>query len=142
MAESHVSAESYAEVPSRYRVHLLSDVKPTERGVVYRRGDEHFLLAWDAVKRVMVAEVGEHEGVATIVFDLAVQIEGPECVVCRFDAELGEEAQTMARAVELGVGRDRCGVWVREAAIDGWPSRNFPDLESFEEAALESIRFG
>jgi hypothetical protein len=50
----------------------------TERGVVYRRGDQRYLLAWSRVHRGLAAEVGEPQGVRTIVFDLAIEVEGPE----------------------------------------------------------------
>jgi hypothetical protein len=127
--------------PSRYRAHVLADVKPTERGLLYRRGEQRFLLEWTRVLRALGAEVGEPEGVRTIVFDLVVAIEGDECVACRFDADPGEAAAALARAVELGVGGERCDAPLRAVAIDGFATRSHPDLESFEEAALEAIRF-
>jgi hypothetical protein len=132
---------SQAEVPSRYRVHLLSDPKPTDRGILYRRGEQRFLLAWERVKRALAAEVGESEGARAIVFDLAVEVAGPECVVCRVDAAPGDAAQTLARAIQLGLGPGRCDESLRATVSDGWPSRSHPDLETFEDAALESIRF-
>jgi len=130
------------EVPSRYRVHLLCDAKPTERGVVYRRAGQRFLLAWSRVQRVLAAEVGEPEGVRTVVFDLLVVLRGPEAVACRLDAEPGDAAAALARALELGVGRERCSPSLRAVAADGVATRWYPDLESFGEANLESVRFG
>lgn len=130
------------EVPSRYRVHLLCDAKPTERGVVYRRAGQRFLLAWSRVQRVLAAEVGEPEGVRTVVFDLLVVLRGPEAVACRLDAEPGDAAAALARALELGVGRERCSPSLRAVAADGVATRWYPDLESFAEANLESVRFG
>jgi hypothetical protein len=129
------------QVPSRYRVHLLPDAKVTERGVVYRRGDDRFLLVWSRVERALAAEVGEPEGVRTIVFDLALELVGPECVVCRLDAEPGEEASALARAIQIGVGRDRCSASLRALATEGLPTRCYPDLDTLTEANLESIRF-
>lgn len=126
---------------SAYRVHLLADPKATDRGVVYRRGDRRYLLEWKRVQVALAAEVGEHQGVATVLIDLAVEVEGAECVVCRLDTDPGAPAQSLARAVELGVGRDRCHSSLRATANDGWPTRSYPDVESFEGAALESIRF-
>lgn len=134
--------EVQSEVPSRYRAHLLSEAKVTERGVVYRRGDRRFLLEWGRVERALAAEVGEPQGVRTIVFDLAVEIRGSECVACRFDADPGEDAMATAHAIELGVGPDRCSPSLKNLAAEGLPTRSYPDLETFEEAALESIRFG
>jgi hypothetical protein len=133
--------EDTKEVPSRYRVHLLPDAKPTERGVVYRRGERRYLLAWNRVKRALAAQVGEPEGICTIVFDLVVGIDGTECVACRFDADLGEDARSRARAIELGIGSGACTSPLRALAEDGHTGRWYPDLETFEEACLESIRF-
>jgi hypothetical protein len=129
------------KLPSRYRAHLLADVKPTERGLLYRRGEQHFVLEWARVRRALCAEVGEPEGVRTIVFDLVVGIEGEECVACRFDADPGEDTHALARAVEIGVGPGRCDPSLRAAAVDGFATRSHPDLEAFEDAALEAIRF-
>jgi hypothetical protein len=130
------------EVPSRYRAHLLPQAKVTERGVVYRRGDQRYLLAWSRVHRGLAAEVGEPQGVRTIVFDLAIEVEGPECVVCRFDADPGEDSMATARAIQLGIGPDRCSASLKNLAAEGIPTRSYTDLETFEQAALESIRFG
>jgi hypothetical protein len=129
------------EVPSRYRVHLLPGAKPTERGVLYRRGSERFLLAWGRVESAFAAEVGEPEGVCTIAFDLAVEVSGPVCVVCRMETEPGEDAMRIARAIQLGVGPEICNPCIKSLAADGVPSLSFPDTETFGEAALESIRF-
>jgi hypothetical protein len=130
----------HPEVPSRYRVHLLPDPKATERGILYRRGEQRFLLAWGRVKRALAAEVGERGGARAIVFDLAVEVAGAECVVCRVDAA-PSEAQILARAIQLGLGPGRCDESLRATVAEGWPSRCHPDLETFEEAALEAIRF-
>jgi len=129
------------QVPSRYRAHLLPDPKPTERGVVYRRGPDRFLLEWSRVRHAFAAEVGEPEGVRTIVFDLVIENDGSECVACRLDAEPGEEAVALARAVELGVGRERCARSLRTLAAEGVPTRGYPDLDTFAEATLEAIRY-
>ncbi len=130
-----------ARVPSRYRVHLLPDAKPTERGVVYRRGEDRFLLAWSRVEHALGAEVGEPEGVRTIVFDLALEVSGAECVVCRLDAEPGEEATAVARAIQLGIGRERGSASLRALAAEGLPTRCYSDLETLSEANLETLRF-
>jgi hypothetical protein len=128
------------EVPSRYRVHLLPRAKPTERGVLYLRGDEQFLLSWDRVKRAFAARVGE-DGAHTFVFDLAVEVTGPECVVCRLEVAR-EEGSRVARAIELGVARDAWTPGLLSIAHPGSPQLSFPDAETFGEASLESIRFG
>lgn len=123
-------------VPSRYRVHRLADPKPTERGILYRRGERRYLLAWGEVKCALAAEVGSR-----VVFDLAVRVEGPECVVCRLDAIPGETARALARAIRVALGPERCDPSLRAVVEEGWPSRSHFDLPTFEEAALEAIRF-
>lgn len=133
--------DARAQVPSRLRAHLLPDAKPTERGIVYRRGDDRFLLEWERVHSVYAAEVGEPEGVRTVVFDLVIEARGSECVACRFDAEPGEDATALAKAIELGVGRERCAHSLRALAAEGVPTRGYPDLETFADATLEAIRF-
>jgi hypothetical protein len=128
-------------VPSHCRVHLLPDAKATDRGLVYRRGSDRFLLAWARVQAAFAAEVGEPEGVRTVVFDLAVETHGNVCVLCRFDMEPGDEGQALARAIELGVGREACSASLRALAREGLPSRQYPDLETLNEATLEAVRF-
>jgi len=130
-----------SEVPSRYRVHLLPGAKPTERGVLYRRGSQRLLLAWGRVKCAFAAEVGEPDGIRTIAFDLAVEVSGPECVICRMEAEPGEEAIRVARAIQLGVGPENCNSCVKSLAECGMPSLSFPDTETLGEAMLEAVRF-
>jgi hypothetical protein len=130
-----------SEVPSRYRVHLLPGAKPTERGVLYRRGSERFLLAWGRVEYAFAAEVGEFAGACAIIFDLAVGVSGPVCVVCRMEAKPGEDAMRIARAIQLGVGSEICNPCIQCLAADGVASLSFADTETFGEAALESVRF-
>lgn len=132
---------SLVQVPSRCRVLLLPDPRATERGVVYRRGDDRYLLAWPRVRIALAAEVGEPEGVCTTVFDLALDGTGSECVICRIDADPGEGAQELARAIELGLGRDRCNASLKNLAHEGVPTRHYEDLETLTEAHLEAIRF-
>jgi hypothetical protein len=47
-----------------------------------------------------------------------------------------------ARAIQLGIGPDRCSASLKNLAAEGIPTRSYADLETFEQAALESIRFG
>ena len=67
------------EVPSRYRVHLLPHAKPTERGVLYLRGEDQFLLAWSRVKRAFAARVGGG-GQETVVFDQTATMYSPSSI--------------------------------------------------------------
>jgi hypothetical protein len=130
-----------SEVPSRYRVHLLPGAKPTERGVLYRRGTERFLLAWGRVERAFAAQVGESEGARAIAFDLAIEVRGPVCVSCRMEAQPGEDAMRIAKAIQLGVGSEACSPCIESLAADGVASLSFSDTGTFGEAVLESVRF-
>jgi len=130
------------QVPSRYRVHLLPRAKPVERGVLYRRGEAQFLLEWARVRRVLSAWVGA-PGARTAVFDLVLAASGPECVVGRIEVAPGEDAARVARAVAIGLsgGGGTAGAGGSgEAAADG-PALDYPDVETFEAAALEAVRF-
>jgi hypothetical protein len=141
-AELPSKPESRGQVPSRCRVHLLPGAKPTDRGVVYRRGEEQFLLAWPRVKRAFAAEIGEETNARTVVFDLAVEVAGPELVLCRLAAEPGEPARQVARAIALGTTAEASTSGLEEASGSGRPKRWYPDVETLEVAELESIRFG
>jgi hypothetical protein len=130
-----------SEVPSHYRIHLLPGAKPTERGVLYRRGGERFLLDWGRVRCAFAAQVGGPGEKRWIAFDLAVETSGPVCVACRMMTEPGEEAMRIARAILLGVAHEACNPCIQSLAADGVPCLSFLDTETFGEAVLESIRF-
>jgi hypothetical protein len=136
------AARTEPEVPSRYRVYRLPGAKPTERGVLYRRGRQRYLLAWTRVKRAFAADVGEPGEPRVTVFDLAIQVTGSECVVCRLVAEPGEQAIRVARAIELAVGSRACSPCIQALAVDGLATRAYPDLDVFSESVLEAVRFG
>ena len=125
---------------SRYRVRLLGDPRVTDGGISHREGDRRQLLAWSEVQGAIAAEVGEPQGVRTVVFDLLVEHEGSDRTVCRLDAEPGEDSIALARAIAEGVGPDRSGGSIKSLATDGSPSRWYPDLEAFEDAAREELR--
>ncbi len=65
---------------------------------------------------------------------------GSDRTVCRLDAEPGEDSIALARAIAEGVGPDRAGGSIKSLATDGSPSRWYPDLEAFEDAAREELR--
>lgn len=131
------AAERGPLVPSRYRVHRLADPRPTERGILYRRGERRFLLDWRRVECALAAAIGPAGSNDRVLFDLAVKMRGAECVVFRVETESGAAARAFARAVRLGVGGERCHPSLGELG----PERRYADVDTFEDAALESIRF-
>ena len=123
-----------------YRVHLLCEPVAVEGGVLHRVGASTYILEWDRVQCALAADVGEPEGVCTIVFDLVTNLGAEGCVACRMSAEPGDEAMEVARAVERGLADARCFPSVQSVATDGKPARWYPDLISLDEANLEAVR--
>lgn len=126
---------------ARYRVELLEGTRVEERGVVHLRAGSEFLIPWSHVRRALAAEVGEPEGVRTIVFDLALSVEAGVCQVVRFDAEPGDEAMRVARVIGESLGPDRATPSLKSVATDGVASRWYPDIASFELEALRVATF-
>jgi hypothetical protein len=126
--------------PSRYRAELLADARPGRQGIVHAGPLGEARLAWGRVRRAFAAEVGEPEGVRTLVFDLVVGIAGGECASLRFDRDPGADAQAAARAIVRALGPDLCDPSLLAVAVDGYATRSHPDLEAFEEACLEALR--
>jgi hypothetical protein len=139
MGDSLTSLPPRGELRTRYRVRLLADAAPTRGGVMHREGEAERLLAWGEVLRASAAEVGEPQGVRTIVFDLVLELEAGACVVGRFDAEPGEAAVEVARQLAAGLPPERLGASIKSLAADGSASDWYPDLEAFEEAALRGL---
>ncbi len=126
---------------ARYRVELLEGARVEERGVVHLRTGSELLIPWSQVRRALAAEVGEPEGVRTIVFDLAVAVEADGCQVVRFDAEPGDDAMRIARQIGAALGPDRATPSLKSVATDGIASRWYPDIASFEQEALRVVTF-
>lgn len=122
----------------RARIVVLPWAVADARGIVYRRGAEPFLLAWSRVAAAHSAEVGEPEGVQTVIFDLVLA--GRPDARCRLDADPGETARRMAEAIVRGIGRARCSASLRAVALEGYATRSYPDLDSYEEDVPEEIR--
>jgi hypothetical protein len=123
---------------SRYRVRLLCDPRAVEEGIRHGDDEEGGVVPWDTFHGVLAAEVGEPEGVRTIVFDLYTISDGG-VEVHRLDAEPGEEAMELARRIELYLGAGRESASLKSVATDGIPTSWHPDLESFEEQALSQV---
>ena len=124
---------------SAYRVELLPSVELTEAGIAYAEGPDRATLRWERIERALAAQVGEPEGVRTIVFDLVVERKHGECLVCRFDAEPGAAAQAVAQELARNLGRARCSRSLLELAAEGAPTRAYPDLATLAEDALEEL---
>jgi hypothetical protein len=124
------------EVRARYSVRLLAGAQATERGVMHHEGAAQSLLEWEEVDWALAAELGEPQGVRTIVFDLVVDRSAGSFSVCRFGAEPGEDAVAAARVIAGALPAERLGASIKSLAADGVSCRWYPDLESLEEAAL------
>ena len=129
------------ETPSRLRVHLLTDPKATERGMLYRRGDGRFLLAWSRIARAFAAEIGEAGSGLALHFHLVLEPRGAECVTCRLEAAPGEGAIRLARAILLGIGEGRVDPCIRSLAEEGVACRGHADGDVFGDAVLEAVRY-
>jgi len=127
----------------RYRVQLLANPELRERGIAHGDPADPSFLEWSAIRWVLAAEVGEPEGVRTILFDLVVdrlaEAEGYRYEIRRLDAEPGDEAMKWAAAIERALAPERSAPSVKSLAAEGTPSRWYQNLEEFEVAALESL---
>jgi len=110
-----------------------------ESGILHGVGDEQRLLRWEEVCFAVAAEVGEPEGVRTIVFDLVLGRDAQGWRVSRLDAEPGSDAEEIARAIHAGVGPQQRGPSIKSLASDGVPSWWYADLEGFEEAVQVAL---
>ena len=104
------------------------------RGHRARPGAGRELLRWRDVLGAVAAEVGEPEGVRTIVFDLLAQASRGERVALRLDVEPGEPAAALAQVISAALG-ERARASIKSLAADGIATLWFPDLASFEEVA-------
>jgi hypothetical protein len=127
------------DASARYRIELLAWVEVGESGIGYAEGRGRATLRWERIERALAAQVGEPEGVRTIVFDLVVERKHAECLVRRFDAEPGPPAQAIAQALARHLGRARCSRSLLALAAEGVPTRAYPDLETLAEDALEEL---
>lgn len=127
------------EVRARYSVRLLAGAEATERGVLHHEDAATHCLEWEEVAWALAAEVGEPQGVRTIVFDLVVDRGAGSFAVCRFGAEPGEEAVAVARVIAGALPAERLGASLKSLAADGVICRWYPDLDSLEEASLELL---
>jgi hypothetical protein len=140
--QTHAASLRMAGLPdaaARYDVEVLSWAEVGDHGVSYVNGRRRETLQWASVLRALAAEVGEPEGVRTVVFDLVVETKERSCAVCRFDAEPGAEAQETAMYIASSLGHERCSPTLLALARDGEPSRQVPDLDTLAEEALAEL---
>jgi hypothetical protein len=120
--------------PAVYRLQLLEEPSVSRAGIEHGPQLGRELLHWRDVLGAVAAEVGEPEGVRTIVFDLLAQASRGQRVALRLDVEPGEPAAALAQVIAAALG-ERARASIKSLAADGIPSLWFPDLESFEEVA-------
>ena len=125
-----------------YRVELLRGARLASGGILHRVGHHERLLRWEEVCFAVAAEVGEPEGVRTIVFDLVLGRDAEGWCAARLDADPGPSAEGIARAIHSGVGPQQRGPSIKSLASDGVASWWFADLEAYEEAVLAAIPLG
>ena len=130
---------SSAELRDRYRVTVLDEAELTVEGIEYDRDGGREIVRWTEIELALTAEVGEPEGVRTIVFDFIVAREDEHYRVRRMDAEPGEDAMELARLLGDHLGPDRTTASIKSVATDGIATRWYPDLESFELDAIHSL---
>jgi len=122
-----------------YRVELLREARVADGGILHAASDGVCLLRWDDVLLAVAAEVGEPEGVRTVVFDLVLGRDADGWRSARLDAEPGPEAEQIARAIHDGVGPRQRGPSIKSLASDGVPSWWYADLDGFEEAVVAAL---
>jgi len=131
---------SSVELQDRYRVDLLDEAELTAEGVQYEREGRRGILRWSEIELALTAEVGEPEGVRTIIFDFIVARHDERYQVRRMDAEPGEDAMELAQLLGAHLGPDRTTASIKSVATDGIARRWYPDVESFELDALHSLK--
>jgi hypothetical protein len=121
-------------------VEVLREAVPTADGVEFADDGGTSILLWSEIEIALTAEVGEPEGVRTIVFDLIVARDDQSFQVRRMDAEPGEDAMELARVLNEHLGPDRTTASIKSVATDGIASRWYPDLDSLELDAIHSLK--
>lgn len=137
MRDTAQSRSPSRESGSRYPVRVLEGPELDPGGLRHLEPGGPGLLVWDRVRLAIAAEIGEPEGVRTIVFDLIAEAE-PDCgfLAHRLDVEPGAEAMHFARELAGRLPAEACGPSIKSLATDGIPSRWYPDLDAFEEDAI------
>lgn len=130
---------SREEVQARYSVRLLADPQPAPSGLVHRTAEGELCESWDDVQYALAAEIGEPQGIRTIAFDLLVARGEEGFTLLRFDAEPGEDAESVAQVLAEAIPAERLGAEVKNLATHSVIAEWFPDVASFEESALQTL---
>jgi len=137
------NADLRHEHPRRYRVRLLENPELLESGIAHGDPTNPSIVEWASIDWALAAEIGEPEGVRTIIVDLVVgRNRGPDggaYEICRLGAEPGEEAMELATAIERALAPQSSAPSIKSLAAEGTPSRWYQNIEEFESAALESL---
>ena len=123
--------------PRPYQSIVIEEPRLGAAGVEHGPQSFRELVRWRHVRGAIAAEVGEPEGVRTIVFDLLARTSAGRLAL-RFDAEPGEAAAAVARMITAAIG-ERARPSIKSLAVDGTPTLWFPDLADFEAAAAEEL---
>ncbi len=130
--------QEHVSTPLAYRLQLLEEPRVSSAGVEHGPALCRELLQWRDVLGALAAEVGEPEGVRTIVFDLLAQASRGRRVALRLDAEPGEAAAEVAKVIAAALG-ERARPSIKRLADDGTATLWFPDLASFEAVAADEL---
>lgn len=125
--------------PRAYVARVLERPVVDESGIRHGEQEAREEIGWSRIRWAIAAEVGEPQGVRTIVFDLLTRGEDDAWRAHRLDAEPGEDAMALARVALRGLGDERKVPSLRSLATDGIPARWYPDLQSFEEDVVEEL---
>lgn len=136
MPNSFTFLPSRGEVQARYVVRLLADAQPASEGLVHLTADGEQHVDWGDVQYVLAAEIGEPQGIRIVVFDLVVASGDGTWSVLRLDEEPGEDAEAVAQVLTAAIPAQRLGAAVKSLATESVLAEWFPDVPSYEEAAV------
>jgi hypothetical protein len=140
MPNSVTFLPSRGEVQARYAVRLLADAQPAPEGLVHLTADGVQHVGWGDVQYVLAAEIGEPQGIRTILFDLVLAGRDGCWSVLRFDEEPGEDAEAVAEILAAAIPTDRLGAAVKSLASESVVAEWFPDVPTFEVTALALLQ--
>lgn len=139
MPDLHAILPSRGDVQARYSVRLLADVRPAPEGLVHRTVAGEERVAWADVHYALAAEIGEPQGIRIVVFDLVMGDADEPWQILRFGAEPGEDAEAAAQVLAEVLPPQRLGAAVKSLASETVVGEWYPDLPTFEEAAVSLL---